>query len=155
MRTSECAQIDLLGEPMGHYCIVFGRLLHWSEIRWHVLEAFRLGMVDKGFVVIRKFQSITIRVSARIDRSMKEFSKHYQRAKRILRGRPRHRYVFGLACETLAKEWLQEKGWKVYRSFGSFSKGLSKRLTNRQIHFLKDFLICDFYICDRSIDLPF
>jgi len=65
MRTSECMQVDLFGEPLGNFCVVFGRILQWSEIRWHVLEAFRLGMVDKGFVVIRKFQSITIRVSAK------------------------------------------------------------------------------------------
>ncbi|MEM2111348.1 MAG: hypothetical protein QXX08_05670 [Candidatus Bathyarchaeia archaeon] len=68
MKTSESTQVDLYGKTLGNYCIIFGRILTWDEIKWHVKEAFRLGMVNKGFVIIRKFGSITIRVNAKNDK---------------------------------------------------------------------------------------
>lgn len=50
----------------------------------------------------------------------------------------------------LAKDWLKERGWKVYGSFRTFTRFTKvyrsfKRLTKRQRHFIKNFLICDFY----------
>jgi hypothetical protein len=53
---------------VGNYCIIFGKVLPWDEIKWHVQEAYRLGMVDKKFREIRKFGSITIRVNPRTTR---------------------------------------------------------------------------------------
>ncbi|MCW3985085.1 MAG: helix-turn-helix domain-containing protein [Candidatus Bathyarchaeota archaeon] len=89
---------------------------------------------------------------------MKEFNEYYQKAKRTLRGRPKPRYVFGLACEMLAKDWLKERGWKVYGSFRTFTRftkvyGSFGRLTKRQRHFIKNFLICDFYIYNKKREL--
>jgi len=89
---------------------------------------------------------------------MKEFNEYYQKAKRTLRGGPKHRYVFGLDCEMLAKDWLKERGWKVYGSFRTFTRftkvyGSFRRLTKRQRHFIKNFLICDFYIYNKKREL--
>jgi hypothetical protein len=64
-KTSDSSQVDLFGNRLGNYCSIFGKPLSWDEIRWHVLEAYRLGMVNKGFAVIRKFGSITIRVNSK------------------------------------------------------------------------------------------
>jgi len=64
-KTSDSSQVDLFGNRLGNYCIVFGKVLPWDEIKWHVREAYRLGMVNKGFVIIRKFGSITIRVNSK------------------------------------------------------------------------------------------
>jgi len=61
--------------------------------------------------------------------------------------KPKHQYVFGLACELLAKDWLEERGWKVW---GSFSARGGKGLTKRQRLFMKDFLIYDFYIYNKE-----
>lgn len=86
---------------------------------------------------------------------MKEFNEYYQKAKRTLRGGPKPRYVFGLACEMLAKDWLKERGWKVYGSFRTFTRftKVYGRLTKRQRHFIKNFLICDFYIYNKKREL--
>jgi hypothetical protein len=65
MRTSESYQVDLFGERLGNYCIIFGKILSWMEIKWFVQESYRLAMVNKGFVIIRKFGSITIRVNSK------------------------------------------------------------------------------------------
>ena len=63
---------------------------------------------------------------------MKEFNEYYQKAKRTLRGGPKRRYVFGLACEMLAKDWLKERGWKIRGSITT-----PRRFTKRQLIFLK------------------
>lgn len=100
---------------------------------------------------------------------MKEFNEYYQKAKRTLRGEPKRRYIFGLACEMLAKDWLKEREWRVWgslredfyitkrafeRKFTKISKAL-KGLTKRQRRFMKDltnFLICDFYIYNKETE---
>jgi hypothetical protein len=64
-KTSDTDQVDLYGNRMGNYCIIFGKVLSWDEIKWHVQEAYRLGMVNKGFTALRKFGSITIRVNSK------------------------------------------------------------------------------------------
>lgn len=64
-KTSDCSLTDLFGERLGNYCIIFGKILAWLEIKWHVQEAYRLGKVNQGFVIIRKFGSITIRITAK------------------------------------------------------------------------------------------
>jgi hypothetical protein len=50
---------------MGNYCIIFDKVLSWDEIKWHVQEAYRQGIVNKGFTALRKFGSITIRVNSK------------------------------------------------------------------------------------------
>jgi hypothetical protein len=67
-KTSDSSQVDLFGNPLANYCVIFGKILSWDEIKWHVQEAYRLGMVNKGFVIIRKFGSITIRVNSKNDK---------------------------------------------------------------------------------------
>jgi hypothetical protein len=65
MRTSKSMQVDLYGRPLGNYCIIFGKVLDWHEIKWHVAEVYRLGMVNRAFTALRDFGSITIRVNAK------------------------------------------------------------------------------------------
>lgn len=65
MRTSKSTQVDLYGRSLGNYCIIFGKILDWQEIRWHVQEAYRLGMVNRAFTALREFGYITIRVNAK------------------------------------------------------------------------------------------
>jgi len=64
-KTSDSSQVDLYGNRLGNYCIIFGKILSWDEVKWHVQEAFCNKMVNKGFVIIRKFGSITIRINAK------------------------------------------------------------------------------------------
>ena len=65
--TSDSSQVDLYGKRLGNYAIIFGKILGWEEIRWHIKEAYRLGMVNRGFTALRRFGSITIRVNAKND----------------------------------------------------------------------------------------
>jgi hypothetical protein len=65
LKTSESTQIDLFGNNLSKYAVVFGALLDWEEISWHVKEARRLGMVERSFLNLRKFGFITIRVNAK------------------------------------------------------------------------------------------
>jgi hypothetical protein len=64
-KTSDSSQVDLLGNHLGNYCIIFGKVLPWDEVKWHIQEANRLGIINKGFAALRKFGSITIRVTAK------------------------------------------------------------------------------------------
>lgn len=50
---------------LNNYFIIFGRLLAWQEVRWHVKEAYRLGIVNKDFLVMRNFEAITARYNAK------------------------------------------------------------------------------------------
>jgi hypothetical protein len=66
--TSEVKQMDLNLDKdnlLNRYSAIFGKPIHWSEIQWHVKEAYELGMVEKGFLALRQFGSITIRTSAK------------------------------------------------------------------------------------------
>ena len=64
-KTSDTSQVNLFGKPLGNYCIIFGKVLSWDEMKWHVQEAHRQGMVNKGFTALRQFGFITIRVNAK------------------------------------------------------------------------------------------
>lgn len=64
-KTSVTCQVDMNGRRLGNYCIIFGKVLPWDEVKWHVQEVHRLGMVNKGFTALREFGSITIRVSSK------------------------------------------------------------------------------------------
>ena len=98
---------------------------------------------------------------------MKEFDEYFRKAKRTRKRKPKHQYVFGLACELLAKDWLEEREWKVWGSFRenfyitkrAFERKFTKfgqpikELTKRQRLFIKDltnFLTCDFYIYNKE-----
>ena len=37
----------------------------WDEIKWHVQEAYRQGIVNKSFTALRKLGSITIKVNSK------------------------------------------------------------------------------------------
>lgn len=58
-------QIDLYGNKLGKYSIVFGKPIDEEEMKWHVTEARRLGTVERSFTAIRKFGSVTIRTNAK------------------------------------------------------------------------------------------
>ena len=64
IRTSEDLR-NMYGNTLKHFGIIFGKPLSWREIKWHVREAYRLGMVDEKFLNLRKFGYITIRVNAK------------------------------------------------------------------------------------------
>jgi hypothetical protein len=64
-KTSDTPQVNLFGNRLINACIIFGKKLSWDEIAWHVQEAYRLGMVNKGFTALRQHGSITIRVNAK------------------------------------------------------------------------------------------
>lgn len=67
-KTSDTSQVDLHGNRLGNYCIIFGTITSWDEIRWHVQEVYRLGMVKKDFLALRDFGFVTIRVNAKNDK---------------------------------------------------------------------------------------
>jgi hypothetical protein len=66
--TSKSTQIDLFGNKLNKYAVIFGKLLTWDEIIWHIREARRLGMIERSFLNLRKFGYITIRVNAKNDK---------------------------------------------------------------------------------------
>ena len=47
MKTSDSNQLDLYGNRLGNYCVIFGKPLSWEEIRWHIKEAYKLGMLTR------------------------------------------------------------------------------------------------------------
>jgi hypothetical protein len=65
MKTSDSTQVDLSFRKLENYSIIFGKVLSWEEIRWHVNEANRLGIVDRKFTALREFGYITIRANAK------------------------------------------------------------------------------------------
>jgi hypothetical protein len=65
IKTSESNQIDLFGNKLNKYAVIFGRILSWEEILWHIEECRRLGMIERSFLNLRKFGFITIRVNAK------------------------------------------------------------------------------------------
>jgi hypothetical protein len=65
LKTSDTPQVDLFGHRLTNCCVIFGMKLSWDEIKWHVQNAYRLGMVNRGFLAMRYFGSITIRVNAK------------------------------------------------------------------------------------------
>lgn len=70
IETSRPKQMDLSLDKdnlLNRYSIIFGKIIGWEEIRWHIREAYRLGMVKRDFLALREFGSITIRVSAKND----------------------------------------------------------------------------------------
>jgi hypothetical protein len=64
-KTSDTTQVNLFGKRLGNYCIIFGKVLSWDEIKWHVQEAYKSGVVNKSFKKLREFGFITIRVNSK------------------------------------------------------------------------------------------
>jgi hypothetical protein len=65
MKSSEDGQVDLSGEKLGHYFIIFGKPLNQDAIYWHLQEACRLGLVNRAFVEANKYGNITLRLNAK------------------------------------------------------------------------------------------
>jgi hypothetical protein len=63
MKTSDSFQLDLYGNKLYNFCIVFGQPLPWQEIILHVENAFKEGIVNKGFRDMRYLGHITERVN--------------------------------------------------------------------------------------------
>jgi hypothetical protein len=64
-KTSDTTQVNLFGKRLGNYCIIFGKVLPWDEIKWLVKDAYKSGIVNKGFTALRMFGFITIRVNSK------------------------------------------------------------------------------------------
>lgn len=70
LRTSESGQMDLFGNKLASFAAIFGKCpLGWEEIRWHVTEARRLGMIERSFLALRKFGYVTIRANPKNKRT--------------------------------------------------------------------------------------
>jgi hypothetical protein len=65
LKTSDKYRTDLFGNKLGKYCIVFGKYIGWEEIRWHIKEARRLGMIERTVVIMTRFGDITERANAK------------------------------------------------------------------------------------------
>jgi hypothetical protein len=65
VETSIKKQFTIIGQQLKSYAVIFGKALSFEEIKWHVEEAFKLGIVDKAFLYVRYFGSTTIRTSAK------------------------------------------------------------------------------------------
>jgi len=61
--SKELAMRAELYRVLRNYCIVFGKVLSWEEVNWHVKEDYRFGIINKAFTALRDFGSITIRVN--------------------------------------------------------------------------------------------
>jgi len=99
-KTSDSNRVDLYGKRLGNYCIIFGKVLPWDEIKWHIQEAFRLGMIDKKFKRIREFGTITIRVNSKNSRIPP----------------PRPLYYFRNGDDTGIRKFVNH--WKMCRKMG-------------------------------------
>ena len=70
MKTSDCGQVDLLGERLSNFMAVFGEPLPFQEIKQYVEKAYKDGIVDKKFWKMR-FQGVT---TERVDRKSASIS---------------------------------------------------------------------------------
>lgn len=100
MLTSNSKQLTLNLRPLKSFSVIFGRILSWEEIKWHIQEAYRLGMVDEAFIAIREFGYITIRVNA----------------KNLEKPAPRIIYYFPNGDNTGIIEFL--KFWRICKELG-------------------------------------
>jgi hypothetical protein len=100
MLTSDSTQVDLLGKPLGNYCIIFGQPVDRLEWSWHIGECLRLGMINKAFAVLRNYGNITIRANK------KNKETPY----------PRIIYYFANGDETGVNAFLEY--WEICRNLG-------------------------------------
>jgi hypothetical protein len=138
IRTSESSQVDLFGNQLGNFCIIFGRILPWEETKWHIKEAYRLGMVKKNFLVMREIDLITIRVNAK-NSEIPHPEVVYYLQKRTVKGVYKfleywiwHRNL-GLKkvdVEELTEEKLREKEKEVKREMRQWLKIKAHRFNN-------------------------
>lgn len=64
LKTSDSTVADAFGNELNNYSAIFGKVLSWKEIMWHLKECLRLEMIEPAFLRLRKFGYITIRVNA-------------------------------------------------------------------------------------------
>ena len=69
LKTSDKYLTDLYRQRLGKYCVVFGKPISWEEIRWHIKEARRLGMIERTVVIMTRFGNITERANAKNDKT--------------------------------------------------------------------------------------
>jgi len=62
-KTSDSFQLDLHGDLLFNFSLIFGERLPWQEIMLHINNAFKDNMVDKKFVKMRFQGFITERVN--------------------------------------------------------------------------------------------
>jgi hypothetical protein len=67
LKTSDTPIVDAFGNKLNKYSAIFGKVLSWKEIKWHLKECGRLKMVEPAFLRLRKFGFITIRVNPKND----------------------------------------------------------------------------------------
>lgn len=63
MKTSDSFQLDLYGNKLHNFCIVFGQPLPWQEIMMHIENAFKDKIINKGFRKMRYLGHITERIN--------------------------------------------------------------------------------------------
>jgi len=68
MKTSDSLQLDLYGNKLYNFCIIFGQPLGWQEIILHIENAYREGIVNKYFREMRYLGVITERVNRKNNR---------------------------------------------------------------------------------------
>lgn len=71
MKTSDSFQLDLYGNKLYNFCIVFGQLLPWQEIVIHVENAYKEGIVNKIFRDMRYYLGHT---TERVNRKNRRIS---------------------------------------------------------------------------------
>jgi hypothetical protein len=67
-RTSRISRISKFG--LANYSIIFGRLLYWKQIEWHIDNTEKLGIIKQNYADLRKAQRhISIRLNPKSDKS--------------------------------------------------------------------------------------
>ncbi len=57
--------VEVYETSKNHFAVIFGKPLDRWEIRWHLKETLRLGVINEGFSRIRDCDGITIRTNAK------------------------------------------------------------------------------------------
>ena len=67
-RTSRIGRISKFG--LANYSIIFGKLLFWKQVDWHIDNTERLGIIKQNYATLRKAQRhISIRLNPKSDKS--------------------------------------------------------------------------------------
>jgi hypothetical protein len=61
MQTSETFERDFYGNTLGNYAIVFGKPITWEEIKWHIVNGVKLGLLERANLYVLKWGYITSR----------------------------------------------------------------------------------------------
>lgn len=63
MKSSDPAQLDLQGNKLYNFYIIFGQPMPWTEVMFHLKNAYEDGIINKSFFAIRYYGYITLRVT--------------------------------------------------------------------------------------------